>query len=203
MSPHFCTGLNSHEQRTTRNQSHLRTRRHRPRPRHLARLRRLQTHRRHHLHRLQGLRSRVPGMERLSVPRNRFRQHLPDHAGSGVELLQPDPLQRTRRRRRHLQLADAQGRLHALRRSRLPARVPGRRRHRAIRQRHRRFQSGQLHRLPVLRDRLPVQYSRSSITRPRRSTSARCARIAWARAWSRPASKPVPPAACTSAARTT
>ncbi len=98
-------------------------------------------------------------MERLSVPRNRLRQHLSDHAGSGVELLQPDPLQRTRRRRRHLQLADAQGRMPALRRSRLPARVPGRRRHRAIRQRHRRFPAGQLHRLPVLRHRLPVQYS--------------------------------------------
>ena len=58
-----------------------------------------------------------------------------------------------------LQLADAQGRLHALRRSRLPARLSRRRRHRAIRQRHRRFPAGQLHRLPVLRHRLPVQHS--------------------------------------------
>jgi formate dehydrogenase iron-sulfur subunit len=36
---------------------------------------------------------------------------------------------------------------------------PGRRRDRAVHQRHRRFPAGQLHRLPVLRDRLSVQYS--------------------------------------------
>ena len=79
--------VDRHGQRTTPNQSHLGTRRNRSRQEHLARLRRLQADRRHHLHRLQSLRSGVSGMERLSVPRNRFRQHLPDHAGHGVELL--------------------------------------------------------------------------------------------------------------------
>ncbi len=58
-----------------------------------------------------------------------------------------------------LQLADAQGPVHALRRSRLPAGVPGRRRHRAVLQRHRRFPAGELHRLPVLRHGLSVQHS--------------------------------------------
>ena len=105
--------------------------------------------------------------------------------------------------RRHVQLADAQGSVHALRRSRLPARVSGRWRDRAVFQRHRRFPAGELHRLPVLRDRLSVQYSEVQSARPRRFTSARCVRIAWARGWSRPASRLVPPAACTSAARTT
>ena len=171
--------------------------------RHLARLRCLQAHRRHHLHRLQGVRGGVPGMERLSVPRNGFRQHLPDHAGSGVELLQPDPLQRARRRRRHAELADAQGSVHALRRSGLPARLPRRWRDRAVLQRHRRFPAGELHRLPVLRDAAVRSIFRSSTRRPRRFTSARCVRTAWARGSSRPASRLVPPAACISAARTT
>ena len=36
-----------------------------------------------------------------AVPRNRLRQHLPDHAGDGVELLEPDQVQRARARRRH------------------------------------------------------------------------------------------------------
>ena len=39
--------------------------------------------------------------------------------------------------------------------------------------------------------------------RRRRFTSARCARIAWARGWSRPASRRVPPVACISAPKTT
>ena len=38
-------------------------------------------------------------------------------------------------------------------------RLSCRRRHRAIPQRHRRFQPGELHWLPVLRDRLPLQHS--------------------------------------------
>ncbi len=32
----------------------------------------------------------------LPVPRDRLRQHLPDHAGDGVELLEPDPVPRAR-----------------------------------------------------------------------------------------------------------
>ena len=56
-------------------------------------------------------------------------------------------------------MADAQRPVHALRRARLPDRLPCRWRNRAVHQRHRRFQPGKLHRLPVLRHRLPVQYS--------------------------------------------
>ena len=89
----------------------------------------------------------------------RFSQHLPDHAGDGVELLEPDQVQRARARRRQHDAADAQGPVHALRRAGLPGGLPGRRRHRAIYQRHRRFPAGQLHRLRVLRDRMSVQHS--------------------------------------------
>ena len=59
---------------------------------------RLQADRHHHLHRLQGVRGRVSRMERLSVPRDGVRQHLPDHARHGVELLEPDQVQRSRAR---------------------------------------------------------------------------------------------------------
>ena len=186
------------------NQSHLRTRRHRfPGKRHLARLRCLQTDRRHHLHRLQGLRSGVPGMERLSLPRDRFRQHLPDHAGSGVELLQSDPLQRSH--------VDDNGNFSWLMRKDQCMHCAD---------------PGCLRACPA--DGAIVQYTNGIVDfqqencigcqycvtgcpfnipkfnrRPRKSTSARCVRIAWARDWSRPASKPVPPAACISAPRTT
>ena len=62
-------------------------------------------------------------------------------------------------RRRHVPVADAQGSVHALRRSRLPARLSRRRRDRAVHQRHRRLPAGELHRLPVLRVRLSVRHS--------------------------------------------
>ena len=62
----------------------------------------------------------------------------------------------------------------------LPARLPGRRRDRAVHQRHRRFPAGELHRLRVLRLRLPVQHSEVQSRRRRRFTSARCAPIALA-----------------------
>ena len=48
-------------------------------------------------------------------------QTMPD---TGVELLQSDPLQRIHGRERQLQLADAQGSVHALRRSGMLAGVP-------------------------------------------------------------------------------
>ena len=47
----------------------------------------------YHLHRLQGVRGRMRGMERISIPPDDVREHLPDHAEHGVELLEPDPLQ--------------------------------------------------------------------------------------------------------------
>ena len=139
----------------------------------------------------------------LPFQRDHLRQHLPDDAGDGVELLEPDQVQRARARGRHAAVADAQGPVHALRRAGLPARLPGRRRHRAVRQRHRRLPAGQVHRLRVLRDRLPVRHPEVQHARPRRSTSARSAPTASARGSSRPASRPARPAACTSAPRTT
>ena len=56
-------------------------------------------------------------------------------------------------------VADPQGRLHALRRSGLPEGVPGARRDRQVRQRHRRFHLRELHRLRLLHRRLPVRHS--------------------------------------------
>ncbi len=94
-----------------------------------------------------------------TVQRNHVRQHLPDDAGDGMELLEPDQVQRARARRRQHDAADAQRSVHALRGSGLPGSMPGRRRHRAVRQRHRRFPGSELHRLRLLHDRLPVQHS--------------------------------------------
>ena len=79
-----------------------------------------------------------------------------------VELLEPDQVQRASARRRHADVADAQGPVHALRGPGLPARVPGRRRHRPVHERHRRLPAGELHRLPVLRHRAARSTSRSS-----------------------------------------
>ena len=59
----------------------------------------LQVHRRHDLHRLQGVRGRVRRMERHAVPADDLRQHLPDDAVDGVELLEPDQVQRASARR--------------------------------------------------------------------------------------------------------
>ena len=64
-------------------------------------LRGLQADRRDHLHRLQGMRGRLPRMERISVSRDDLRQHISDDAVNGMELLQPDPVQRASARRRH------------------------------------------------------------------------------------------------------
>ena len=59
---------------------------------------------------------------------------------------------------RQSRVADPQGRLHALRGSGLPQGLPGARRHRAVRQRHRRLRQGELHRLRLLREGLSVQH---------------------------------------------
>src|SRR6185436_5753964 len=58
-----------------------------------------------------------------------------------------------------LEMAHAQGSMHALRRSGLFARVPGRRSDRPVHERDRRFQSGQVHRVSVLRFGMPFRYS--------------------------------------------
>ena len=56
--------------------------------------------------------------------------------------------------------ADAQGPVHALRGSGMPGGLSGGRRHRAIRQRHRGFSAGAMHRLRLLHERVPVQHSK-------------------------------------------
>ena len=129
------------------------------RARNAARRRCLQADRHHDLHRLQGLRGGLRRVERHAVRRNHLRQHLPDDARDALELLEPDQVQRTPARRRHHSVAHAQGSVHALRRSRMPARLSRRWRHRAVHQRHRRLPAGKLHRLRVLRLGLPVQHS--------------------------------------------
>ena len=56
-------------------------------------------------------------------------------------------------------LADAQGPVHALRGAGMSEGVPGGRRDCAVRERHRGFSAGPLHRLRLLHDRMSVQYS--------------------------------------------
>ena len=105
---------------------------------------------------MQGVRSGVCRMERHAVPADHVRQHVPDDAGDGVELLEPDQVQRAPARRRDADVAHAQGPVHALRGSRLPARVPRRRRHRPVHERHRRLPAGELHRVSVLHFRMSI-----------------------------------------------
>ena len=137
-----------------------------------------------------------------SARRDPAGRHVPDAADAPRRVLEPDPLQRARLRRRH-RLADAQGPVHALRRAGLPRRLPGAGRDRAVRQRHRRRQPGPVHRLRVLRDGLPVRRAALPRRRPARWPSARSAWTASRSASSRPASRPAPPAACSSGRRTT
>ena len=75
-------------------------------------------------------------------------QHVHAHALHGMG----EPQDRQPR------VADPQGRLHALRGPGLPQGLPGPRRHRAVRQRHRRLRPGELHRLRLLREGVPVQH---------------------------------------------
>ena len=75
-------------------------------------------------------------------------QHVHAHALHGVG--QPQV--------RQPRVADPQGRLHALRGPGLPQGLPGARRHRAVRQRHRRLRARELHRLRLLREGVPVQH---------------------------------------------
>ena len=155
------------------------------------------------LHRLQGVRGGVPGVERSAAGRRRCRsgtyQTMPDMTSNFWNLIKFNEHDDGAR----LQLADAQGPVHALRGAGLPHRLPGARRHRPVRQRHRRLPAGQLHRLRVLHDRLPVQ--RAEV---RREDAARLQvhavrRIACRWGCSRRASRRARPAACSSAPRTT
>src|SRR5256885_11000084 len=85
------------------------------------------------MHRMQGLRSGMRGMERPTIWRNCFRQYLADDARDPLELLEPDPFQRTRSRRGWLaDVADAQKPVHALRGARVLGSLSRGRGHRAI-----------------------------------------------------------------------
>src|SRR6266566_770913 len=98
-------------------------------------------------------------MERSAVWADRFRQHLPNHAGDALELLEPDPVQRARAGRRRAHVADAQKPVHALRRPGLSRGVSRRWGHRPVHQRHRGLPASQLHRLRLLHYRLPIRHS--------------------------------------------
>ncbi len=178
-------------------------RRHRPRRRHAAPAARRQTHRHHHLHRLQSLRSRLHGVERPALPRNRLRQHLPDHAGDGVELLEPDPVQRARRTK----TARCNGSCAKTSACTaptpaawppVPPTTPSCSTRTASSISSRITASAASTASPAAPSTSP-----NSIRRPRRCSSARCAMTASRKVWNPPASKPAPPAACTSAPRKT
>ena len=85
----------------------------------------------------------------------------------------------------------------------LPRGLSGAGRDRPVRQRHRRREPGPVHRLRLLRDRLPVRRAALLARRPARCPSARSASTASPSASSRRASRPAPRAASTSARRTT
>ncbi len=87
-----------------------------------------------------------------------FRGILRQSHGPRSEHLDPDALQRMGERAGQPGMADPQGRLHALRGSRLPQGLPGAGRDRAVRQRHRRLHQRELHRLRLLRQRLSVRH---------------------------------------------
>ena len=108
------------------------------------------------VHRLQGLPGGVPGVERSQAGDRLHRRHLqqPDRPDAG--LVDRDALHGIRARRRS-RMADPQGRLHALRRPGLPEGLPGAGGDRAVHQRHRRLRVGELHRLRLLREGLPLQ----------------------------------------------
>ena len=83
------------------------------------------------------------------------------------KILDADALHRVRQPRHgQSRMADPQGWLHALRGSGLPQGLPGSRRHRAVLERHRRFRHGELHRLRLLREGLPLQHSAHLPGRP-------------------------------------
>ena len=88
-----------------------------------------------------------------------------------------------------LDMADAQGPVHALRGAGVPRGLPRARRHRPVRERHRRRESRPVHRLRLLRDRLPVRRAALLSRRPGRWPSARSASTASTWASSPPASR--------------
>ena len=159
-----------------------------------------QAHRRFHLHRLQGLPGGVHGVERHPRRSRQLRRGVRQPDGPDGQVVDRDALFRGRTERQ-AGVADPQGRLHALRRSGLPQGLPGPRRDHPVRQRHRRFPSGKLHRLRLLHHRLSLQHPAHLARRTARPTSARCVPTGWPSARRRPASRPARPARSSSAAR--
>ena len=119
------------------------------------------------------------------------------------EHLDADALHRMGERAGQSRMADPQGRLHALRGSGLPEGLPGARRDRAIRQRHRRLHQRELHRLRLLRQGLSVRHPAHQPGRSQILQMHACARTGSASGWSRPASRPARPARSCSARRPT
>ena len=93
---------------------------------------------------------------------------------AGRRLLEPHQVPRGRGRRQ-LQLADAQGSVHALRGSGLPQGLPRAGRHRPVLQRHRRREPRPVHRLPAVPRPAARSTCRASRRRPGRCPSARSA----------------------------
>ena len=162
-----------------------------------------EAHRRLEVHRLQGLPGRPAWngttlREEVGVNTGRLRQP----ARPDAEHLHADALHRVGEPRDgQSRVADPQGRLHALRRSGLPQGLPGARRHRAVLQRHRRLRPGELHRLRLLREGMPVQHPAHLQGRSQAPTSARSAPTASPSARGRPAPRPARPRRSCSAPR--
>ncbi len=85
-------------------------------------------------------------------------RHLRQPHGPDGRLVDGDAFHRARERGRQPRVADPQGWLHALRRAGLPEGLPEPGGDREVRQRHRRLQPGQVHRLRLLHHWLPVRH---------------------------------------------
>ena len=167
--------------------------------------RRRQVHRHHDLHRLQGLRGRLPGVERPASRRRPQQtgtyQTLPTLAR---RVLEPDPLQRA-------ETADG-GLAWLMRKDQCMhcedpgclARLPGAGRDRAVRERHRRRQPGRsASAAATARPGCPFDVPRFH-AEDREDGQVHAVRGPRRRSASSPrASRPAPPAACSSAPRTT
>ena len=111
------------------------------------------------MHRLQGLPSRLHGVERQNgknrLQLRRLRQSDRSHGrvvhGHAVHRMGQSGEPKSG-------MAHPQGRLHALRRSGLSEGLSGARRDRPILQRHRRFRPREMHRLRLLHQGMPVQH---------------------------------------------
>ena len=129
-----------------------------------------QADRRFEMHRLQGLPVGLPRVERHAADPPARMRAFTTIPRSDAGHVHPDALHRVGQSQdRQPRMAHPQGRLHALRGSRLPQGLPVARRHRAIRERHRRFLHAtsarggdELHRLRLLHQGCPFNIPRIS-----------------------------------------